>query len=34
MEYLKGLKKFHIEEPTVVTIGKFGTEAIRSCSGR
>lgn len=23
MEYLKGLKKFHIEEPTVVTIGKF-----------
>ena len=23
MEYLKGLKKFHIEDPTVVTIGKF-----------
>ncbi len=23
MEYLKGRKKFHIEEPTVVTIGKF-----------
>ena len=23
MEYLKGLKKFHIAEPTVVTIGKF-----------
>ena len=23
MEYLKGLKNFHIEEPTVVTIGKF-----------